>query len=556
LVLGLGLLALGSLDRPEPPAAPPPFRLTAEQTQWLATHPELRLACDPEWPPFSFGEGTGRMTGLDVELVRLVEQRLGRAFRRIAVANWADAYRRGQAREVDLLSGVARTPERERDFIFTEPYLEQSFGIITRSDAPFLATVGQLGGRRVAVVPEYAVTARLKADQPAAIPVYARTMEEALQLVATGQADATLTDLVNASFLIKTRGLTNLKIAGIAGYRFELRFAVRRDWPELAAILDSAIASLHGADRQAVLDHWVRVDYSDMARWGTVWRLLALTAGGGLIVVTGMLWLNRRLRRELEERRRIEQALRAARDHLSALNQDKTQLLHMAAHDLRNPLTGLLLSLDLLDTDHAAERRRSLGEVRLLARHMVQLINDLLDAQALEDGHRVFRPEQVDFAVLLRETVADNLWITSRKRIVLEVETPARCLVHADRSALRQITDNLLSNAIKFSPAGARVRLAVCRTGNVVRLEVRDEGPGISPDSARRLFTKYGRLDARPTGGESSVGLGLAIVRQLVDAIPGRIWCESELGRGATFVVEIPVRVESPATEEARSLLV
>ena len=152
--------------------------------------------------------------------------------------------RKAKAREIDVLSGTARTRDRDEYFLFTAPYIEQSFGIITRADEPFMATISKLRGRRVAAVPDHAVTERLRREHPEVLLVTAVNTEEALRFVSSGAADAVLTDLVNASYLIKTHGLMNLKISGIARYKFETRFAVRKDWPELVGILDAVIASL------------------------------------------------------------------------------------------------------------------------------------------------------------------------------------------------------------------------------------------------------------------------------------------------------------------------
>lgn len=499
----------------------------------------VKLASDPQWPPFSFGE-PAQLVGLDVDLVRLIERQLGARFERVTVPDWSTALRLARAGEIEVLSGVAPTPARERDFVFTQPYLRQAFGIITRTEAPFLATLDSLAGRRVAVVPDHAVTERLRVDQPQAHFVVARNTEQALRLVAAGEADAVFTDLVNANHLIKINGLTNLKIAGLAGYHFELRFAVRRVRPELAAALDAAIAALDPAEKQAVVDRWVRVDHSDMLRWEEVRRVLATGTAVLLLVVSAVFWHNHRLRRELLERRRIEAELRAAQARLEELSRERAQLLGMAAHDLRNPLTGLLLSLDFVDVDNRDARRRVVGEMKQLATHVLALLSDLLDAQALEEGRRRLRPERVCLATLAREAVVEHHRRAVRKMLHVRRRAPGAAELVADPGTLRQVLDNLLSNAIKFSPAGRSIDVVVVNDERVVRLAVTDEGPGIAPASMERLFTKFARLDARPTAGESSVGLGLAIVRQLVDAMGGRVWCESELGRGARFRVELP----------------
>jgi signal transduction histidine kinase len=113
-------------------------------------------------------------------------------------------------------------------------------------------------------------------------------------------------------------------------------------------------------------------------------------------------------------------------------------------------------------------------------------------------------------------------------------------MVFADRQAVVQILDNLISNAVKYSPYGKQVFLRVLSTTQLVRVEVQDEGEGISEEDMTKLFGKFTRLSARPTGGEHSTGLGLSIVKKMVEAMRGRVWCESVSGQGATFIVELP----------------
>ena len=128
--------------------------------------------------------------------------------------------------------------------------------------------------------------------------------------------------------------------------------------------------------------------------------------------------------------------------------------------------------------------------------------------------------------------------------------SPADLTILADRGALRQISDNLLSNAVKYSPSGANVRLSASRVApDRVRFEVSDEGPGIRDDEKPRLFQRYTCLSARPTAGEPSTGLGLSIVHELVAHLGGRVWCESEPGRGSTFLVELPAATSASSAE-------
>ena len=129
-----------------------------------------------------------------------------------------------------------------------------------------------------------------------------------------------------------------------------------------------------------------------------------------------------------------------------------------------------------------------------------------------------------------------------RKQLVLKTVVLANtALVEADAAALNQVFDNLLSNAIKFSPPGKQIRLTVCAPGDrYVECQVQDEGPGFTREDRARMFRRYGRLSARPTGGEPSTGLGLSIVRKLVLAMNGELACESTPGKGATFTFRLP----------------
>jgi two-component system, sensor histidine kinase and response regulator len=111
---------------------------------------------------------------------------------------------------------------------------------------------------------------------------------------------------------------------------------------------------------------------------------------------------------------------------------------------------------------------------------------------------------------------------------------------------LHQILDNLLSNGLKYSPMGKNLYLRLIKTEQVIRCEIQDEGPGLSLEDQQKLFSKFTRLTPKPTQGEHSTGLGLYIVKKLVEAMKGKVWCETELGRGATFIIEFP-RVSSRA---------
>jgi two-component system sensor histidine kinase/response regulator len=172
---------------------------------------------------------------------------------------------------------------------------------------------------------------------------------------------------------------------------------------------------------------------------------------------------------------------------------------------------------------------------------MLTFVNEFL-ANALADHSLNVQSEPVNLSDAAARAVHQHQETAGHKQLDLKLVLPPNgSLVQADGPALNQVLDNLLSNAIKFSPPGKQIRLTVCPPGaKYVECQVQDEGPGFSVEDRARMFRRYGRLSARPTGGEPSTGLGLSIVKKLILAMQGELACESTPGNGATFAFRLP----------------
>lgn len=235
-----------------------------------------------------------------------------------------------------------------------------------------------------------------------------------------------------------------------------------------------------------------------------------------------------------------------ANEHLQMLDREKNDFLGIVAHDLKNPLAGIMLNASMLKDYHVRmtpeELHKRFGSIIDTAGQMQRTISNLLDINAIETGLMQLLVENVDLTGLTWSVCEDYGERAKKKNITLCVaQCPDGVIVQADSSALRGVLDNLVSNAVKYSPQGKNVRVTVQTEpdGSVV-WQVQDEGPGLTEEDRTRLFTKYARLTAQPTGGEDSTGLGLAIVKKLVEAMNGEVWCESEWGHGAAFLVRFP----------------
>jgi two-component system sensor histidine kinase/response regulator len=247
---------------------------------------------------------------------------------------------------------------------------------------------------------------------------------------------------------------------------------------------------------------------------------------------------------ELISRVRTQLALKTARDQLRQLAEDKDELMGMLAHDLKNFLGGTHLSAQMLAGEiHACQNPRLIQMAENILRTSEQSLAFLKGflANAAAEHRLVVKPGAFNFSAVAAGVIRRHQEAARRKQLTLHGDFPEEpVLAYGDAAALDQVLDNLLSNALKFSPPGKPVRVIVRPAGRQAECVVRDEGPGFTADDLARMFHRYQRLSARPTGGESSTGLGLCIVRKLVLAMNGKIACDSEPGRGAAFTVRLP----------------
>ncbi len=238
---------------------------------------------------------------------------------------------------------------------------------------------------------------------------------------------------------------------------------------------------------------------------------------------------------------------------LVSLNEEKNLLIGLVAHDLRGPVGRVNALVDILRLEGRNLTPAQHGYLDMILEsndHLLALIDRILDVEAIEAGRFTLSPERLDVAALLDEQLAGFKAGAARKHIALEGHWPAEPVPGTiDRNFFTQILENLVSNALKFSYPGSRVVVRLRTDGAWLYLEVQDEGPGLSATDHARLFGKFQKLSARPTGGEPSSGLGLSIVKKYAELMRGKVWCESEKGKGATFVVQLPVETGEVSSE-------
>ena len=242
----------------------------------------------------------------------------------------------------------------------------------------------------------------------------------------------------------------------------------------------------------------------------------------------------------------LEDKVKERTGRLIELNAEKNEFLGIVAHDLKNPLANIKMFTDLINKEVGTlskdEIKEYTGDVLSETDRMFTLITNLLDVNKIERG---FKANTIKLDLVgLTEAITDNYRPRAElKNLNLHFETKLPIAnVLADEVATMQVVENIISNAVKYSPIGENknIWVRIAPGEKALRVEVQDEGPGLSAEDKEKLFGHFARLSAQPTGGEHSTGLGLSIVKKMVESMNGKIWCESEKGKGATFIVELP----------------
>ena len=281
--------------------------------------------------------------------------------------------------------------------------------------------------------------------------------------------------------------------------------------------------------------------------------------------------------RDVTERQRAEERIRAVREQhtaelaiknqeLAARNQEaekanrlKSEFLASMSHELRTPLHTVIgfseLLLEELEGPLNAKQRRFLGHIKQDSQHLLELINDILDLSKIEAGRLELRPEEFEVAGAVEEVIGSVRLPADEKFLALQSHVAPDLLLYADRVRFKAILYNLLSNAVKFTPERGRIDVICSADTETLVISVRDTGVGIAAEEHTLIFDNFHQVGATTKGVREGTGLGLAITKRLVELHSGSIEVQSELGKGAEFIVRLPLdrRVSPKRTKGDRS---
>jgi len=305
--------------------------LTAAERAWLKSHPVIRLAPDPDFPPVEYFTKENRYSGITADYVALLEKKLGIRIVIVRLRNWNEIISRAKNRQIDVYV-ASNTPQRARYMLFTRPFLEFPVMIITRGKVSEPLTLEKLSGMKVSVVSEYAVHDFMTSHYPKLRLDPVTDVRTGLRKVSFGLSDAFVENPATASYYIEKEGISNLRISGESGYSYRMGFGSRNDWPELNGILEKGLAGISDAEKKAIYKRWIHLEPKSFLNSREVQTGLFVALTAILLTAAAVIFWNRSLAREvnlrtreleneLAERRQAEEALRESEQRFRVLTE-------------------------------------------------------------------------------------------------------------------------------------------------------------------------------------------------------------------------------------------
>ena len=535
----------------------PPLPMSAEEIRLVEDTPALRVGFDEAHAPYTFRGADGAFSGMARDYLDLVLRRTGLSIGATSGADWSQVYDAARTGEIDLLVAVSANDDRRREFLFVGPWISAPAVLVSRRDRPHIDGVRRLAGRSIAVLADGQHAALLAASHPGVRAVGYPTRDALLAAVSRGEVDGAVTNLSFAVPRLREGLGAALRIDGVyPELSTDLYFAVRRDQPQIAALLARALASITDDERAGVASRWTSVDVDaglSAAQWARRAAPYAAVLVAALLV--SLAWAVR-LRREVRRATAAEAGLARARDRAESLARAREEFVSIASHEIRTPANAVAGALSLMRGQPDGPRREEL--LALAERSVAMLrrfIDNLLDLSRSDAGQLRLHLERVDLRRALREPLLAIGAALARPGVAFsfDVDPQVAPRMQADPLRVAQVLVNLVANALRATSAG-KVSVAVSVAAHEpgaqrLRFVVADTGEGVPADLVPRLFDRYATgapvHGASPAAASAGTGLGLYLSQRLVEAMGGRIVVDSAPGEGTRMTFELRLEVEA-----------
>ncbi|KQC08315.1 MAG: histidine kinase [Smithella sp. SDB] len=508
--------------------------------------------------PKIFTSKSGKPAGIFIDVIENIAKAEGWKLKYVS-GTWTEGLDRLEKGEIDLMPDVAYTTERGKIYSFHKVPILSSWYLVYVPKGSNVRSILDLNGKRIVVLErsvQQAAFAQLSKGfgleiTLIAVPDYKTMFEK----VAKGEADAAITNRFYGTRHAKIFGLEETSVIFEPS---DLFFAAKKNDPKhLLGYIDNHISALK-KDTQSVY-------YASLKKWTTeevqfkfpAWLQILILAASIILIMSmgGSFVLKhqvnertkelKQINEEMEQRIKLRTAeLAEAMDKAQAADRLKSAFLAAMSHELRTPLNSIIgftgMVLQGLAGPLNEEQKKQLGMVRSSARHLLDLINDVLDISKIEAGQLTIMSEVFDLRKSIEKTAQIISPLAEKKKLLLRSEIGGDISeMRGDQRRVEQIIINLLSNAVKFTEKG-EINLNCHSENNFIIISVKDTGIGIKPENLKIIFEAFRQVDSGIARVQEGTGLGLNISKKLVEMMGGSIHVESTPGKGSIFTIILP----------------
>jgi two-component system sensor histidine kinase EvgS len=514
--------------------------LNETEKDWLKLHDNLIVGISPNAPPYEYVNENGEITGIFIDFLSLIEQRIDYKFKRVYESDFSAQLQASKTGLIDVLIEIQKTEEREQYLDFTPHLISHPHVIVVRKSQPNIINIGNLTGKSVAVVNKYAVHEYLMKNYPK-LNLHPLVDDiSCLKAVSNGEVDAFICQQALAIYFIDTEGISNVKIVGEIAYQNELGIATRKQLDTLNRILTKAVISLSNKEKQSIYSKYLSFIAVPFYKEFRFWIIIVT----GILIILAVFVVFSLILQKRVVQKTFE--LNLAKEKAEESDRLKSAFLANMSHEIRTPMNGILGFAGLLKEPGLSgeEQEKYIAVIEKSGERMLNIINDIIDISKIEAGQVKLEIKDTDLNQLTEFLFNFFEPEMVKKNLAFNYKVPPEndhLIIKTDKEKLYAILANLLKNAKKYTHHGS-VEFGFSLVDSSVVFYVKDTGIGIPKDRIHAIFDRFVQADIEDTKALQGAGLGLSISKAYATMLGGEISVESEIEQGSVFWIKIPLK--------------